>query len=88
MKEKYLKSVDKLMKRLKEGTERRDEPWPDIKEFKNHFVDKYDIFAPIVNIMVGEDGFSMDNAVMFIYGYAMGRGSVFDSVNSESDTVH
>jgi len=88
MKEEYLKGVDRLIEVLKAGSEKKGDQWEDVEEFRNFFVDNYDNFSSFIDVMINNDGFSMDEAVMFIYGYSMGRNSVLEPMTSNmSDDI-
>ena len=89
-KEDYVKAVEEVTKAMAEGSREREEEWEDSEEFKEYFIKNYDMFIPIVEAMVDEDGFSMREAVMFIYGYGIGRGSMMELFNlgEPSETSH
>ena len=90
MKKEYLKAVDEIIESMDKGAIDRGEEWEDKDSFREHFTKNYDMFIPIIEAMVLEDGFSMKEAVMFVYGYAMGRGSVMEFMmfKEDSETIH
>lgn len=85
MKDEYISAVNEVIGIMHEGAKKRGEDWQDRYTFKEHFISNYDMFASMIQAMVKEDGFSMREAVVFVYGYTMGRSSMIEIMDIGSD---